>query len=103
MPRFDGTGPQGMGSMTGRGLGNCTGTVDINSNYFGAGRGIIRGIGRGFRKGVGMCIGRSGYGFRNGGYNNIPEINEKDYLDQRKKELEQELAEIQRKMENKDK
>jgi len=25
MPRFDGTGPEGKGSKTGRGLGNCTG------------------------------------------------------------------------------
>jgi len=23
MPRLDGTGPQGQGSMTGRGMGNC--------------------------------------------------------------------------------
>jgi len=25
MPRFDGTGPGGMGPMTGRGMGNCGG------------------------------------------------------------------------------
>lgn len=36
MPRFDGTGPAGMGPMTGRGLGPC-----------GYGRGCGRGYGRG--------------------------------------------------------
>lgn len=35
MPRGDGTGPAGQGSMTGRGLGPC-------------GRGLRRGFGRGF-------------------------------------------------------
>ena len=37
MPGFDGTGPRGMGPMTGRGLGPC-----------GCGRGFRRGFGRGF-------------------------------------------------------
>jgi len=27
MPRLDGTGPQGLGSKTGRGLGNCQGPI----------------------------------------------------------------------------
>jgi len=27
MPRGDGTGPEGRGSLTGRGLGSCTGNV----------------------------------------------------------------------------
>ena len=35
MPNFDGTGPQGLGPMTGRGLGPCGG-------------GMRRGFGRGF-------------------------------------------------------
>ena len=55
MPRGDGTGPQGMGSMTGRGLGYCAG-YDIpgyaNQAYFGKGPGIGRGVGRG--RGFGM-------------------------------------------------
>ena len=29
MPRFDGTGPEGKGSGTGRGLGNCRGKDTI--------------------------------------------------------------------------
>ena len=41
MPNFDGTGPRGMGSMTGRGLGKRN-----NKQEFGQGRG--RGFGQGF-------------------------------------------------------
>ncbi|MBU0731941.1 DUF5320 domain-containing protein [Patescibacteria group bacterium] len=29
MPRQDGTGPQGQGPMTGRGLGNCRGSRSV--------------------------------------------------------------------------
>ncbi len=68
MPRGDGTGPQGMGSMTGRGAGYCAGfdrpgAVNFNisrynrnprnsgffSNPLGRGRGLApgRGMGRG--------------------------------------------------------
>lgn len=42
MPRFDGTGPRGMGPMTGRGLGPCGG-------------GYGRGLGR-------RCWGLGGFG-----------------------------------------
>ena len=54
MPRGDGTGPMGLGSMTGRGAGYCVGyPVSGYSNPY-AGRGYIgqgrgRGGGRGFR------------------------------------------------------
>jgi len=41
MPGFDGTGPQGQGPLTGRGLGPC-------------GCGMRRGFGRGFGKGLGF-------------------------------------------------
>jgi hypothetical protein len=37
MPRGDGTGPLGIGPMTGKGLGNC-----VTSNYNGIGRGFRR-------------------------------------------------------------
>jgi hypothetical protein len=40
MPGFNGTGPQGQGAMTGRGLGPC-------------GSGMRRRCGRGFRSGFG--------------------------------------------------
>ena len=51
MPAFDGTGPQGMGPMTGRGMGPC-------------GRGMGRrfgfGFGRGGRRGLGRFYGVGG-------------------------------------------
>jgi len=48
MPRCDGTGPMGMGAMTGGGFGNCAG-VKAGQNYgYGRGTGNGRGMGRGF-------------------------------------------------------
>jgi hypothetical protein len=55
MPGGDGTGPQGLGSMTGRAMGYCAGyTVPgtMNPGGFGfgiRGRGAFGGRGRGFR------------------------------------------------------
>ncbi len=49
MPRGDGTGPMGMGPMTGGGFGYCTG-VNNNQN-FGFGRGMGNGYGRGMGRG----------------------------------------------------
>ncbi|MBN2102268.1 MAG: DUF5320 domain-containing protein [Candidatus Aenigmarchaeota archaeon] len=58
MPRGDGTGPRGEGTMTGRGAGYCAGTEQpgyINPPFngpYGQGRGAggppLRGRGRGF-------------------------------------------------------
>ncbi|NCB44495.1 MAG: hypothetical protein EOM59_18025 [Clostridia bacterium] len=59
MPGRDGTGPFGQGSMTGRGLGSCTG---VNAPYSGAGRG--RFLGRNAVDGFGLGLGlrcRRGY------------------------------------------
>ena len=42
MPSNDGTGPNGQGSRTGRGMGNCAGQGSA-----GRGRGLGRGRGRG--------------------------------------------------------
>jgi hypothetical protein len=58
MPGGDGTGPKGMGPMTGRGAGFCAGySVPGYANPmtgrgfgFGRGRGFGRGMGRGFRR-----------------------------------------------------
>lgn len=55
MPRGDGTGPNGQGPMTGRGIGYCAGfnAPGFMSPGFGRGlalrRGFGRGMGRGFR------------------------------------------------------
>ena len=39
MPRRDGTGPMGAGSMTGRGLGSCTGVNAVKND---AGLGLLQ-------------------------------------------------------------
>ena len=53
MPGGDGTGPLGMGPMTGRGAGSCVGTdISGSSNMTpGCGRGM--GFGRGMCRGLG--------------------------------------------------
>ena len=50
MPRRDGTGPMGAGSMTERGLGFCTGA---NAVKYGAGLGMGLGFGLACRRGFG--------------------------------------------------
>ena len=65
MPGGDGTGPGGMGPMTGRAAGFCAGySVPGYANPVG-GRGMGMGWGRGFRGGGfgrGFGRGRAGYG-----------------------------------------
>jgi hypothetical protein len=68
MPRGDKTGPNGMGPMTGRGLGYCAGYSTpgyTKGPGMGLGRGWGRGRGRGFGRGI--AWGR-GYGWRAPGY-----------------------------------
>ncbi|MDD2234951.1 MAG: DUF5320 domain-containing protein [Desulfitobacteriaceae bacterium] len=55
MPRRDGTGPMGAGSMTGRGLGLCT---DANVVKYGVGLGTGVGLGLACRRGFGRGFGR---------------------------------------------
>ena len=93
MPRRDGTGPMGQGSLTGRGLGNCVGARP----YYGAGCG--RGFGQGYLQG-----GRYGRGLGQGmgrhyrrSYQENP-TNVKERLLQEKQVLELELAWINQQM-----
>lgn len=70
MPRLDGTGPEGKGEMTGRGLGECNRNstqVSVGKNsdtevqrYYGRGRSMNNNQMRG--RGMGPC----GLGMRNG-------------------------------------
>lgn len=60
MPNFNGTGPMGQGSMTGRGLGNC----GTGRGQGGQGRGRSGGLGMGRRNRSGN--GRGGRGFGRG-------------------------------------
>ena len=62
MPRRDGTGPNGMGSQTGRGLGMCTG-VNAPAPGWGFNTGYGRGGGLRARNGLGNGFGP---GFRGG-------------------------------------
>jgi len=74
MPRGDGTGPMGMGPMTGRAAGYCAGyqvpgyANPVPGRGFGAGFGRGRGVG--FGRGMGFGFGRGfGWGFAGqGGY-----------------------------------
>lgn len=54
MPRGDGTGPTGAGSMTGRGLGHCTGAGSVR---YGTGLGMRLG-----RRLLRRCGFAGGYG-----------------------------------------
>ena len=60
MPGFDRTGPEGRGSMTGRGAGYCAGNETprfTNRGFgYGRGRGVMRGLGRGFGFGWGRRV-----------------------------------------------
>jgi len=74
MPRGDGTGPWGEGSMTGRGAGFCAG-FDVPGHMnplprrgLGWRRGFGRGRGRGFGRGWGTGFGRG----RWAGYYSMP-------------------------------
>jgi len=66
MPRGDGTGPGGFGSMTGRGAGFCAGfSVPGYMNPYGGRMGFGRGMGFGRSMGFGrdMGFGRGSYGY----------------------------------------
>lgn len=55
MPGINGTGPMGMGPMTGRGMGRCNGSFSFagGRGNIGRGRGFGCNFGRGFRRGAG--------------------------------------------------
>lgn len=91
MPWGDRRGPLGYGPRTGRGLGYCSG--NSVPGYMAGGRGL--GLGRGFGFGRGY-----GYGFRGavggfGGYYYGPYApsaeDERQYIENRKRWLEEEL------------
>ncbi len=98
MPKLDGTGPQGQGSMTGRSMGYCaensTG-VSANPNFgLGLGRGLRRVGGRGFA-GRGIGFGR---GFKWKQVEITPE-EEKNFLKNELKALESETENIKKQLE----
>ncbi len=75
MPRGDRTGPMGMGPMTGRGAGYCSGAGVPGYMNPSAGGGAGWGRGRGFGRGMGRGWGRGGgwgYGMAWGGGGPVP-------------------------------
>ncbi|PHJ36910.1 hypothetical protein P378_19550 [Desulforamulus profundi] len=89
MPRRDGTGPMGLGSMTGRGLGFCTGA---NAVKYGAGLGL--GLGLGCRRGLGRGFGR------NFAVDQTSSKTQKELLQEQKDLLQSRLEVIDKQLEN---
>lgn len=98
MPRGDGTGPQGMGPMTGRAAGYCAGYNTPGFASPGPGRGYGRGGGRGYGWGRGApAAGYAGYPVPQGypwGAAAAPGIDEKTALAQQTEALKAQLASI---------
>ena len=114
MPGGDGTGPRGLGPMTGRAAGFCAGypvpgymSPIPGRGWFGRGKG--RGWGRGFGRGWGRGFGwgRAGMGFPAWGYGGYygspygypydPEVTpqqEADMLKEESKALQEEIKSI---------
>lgn len=101
MPRGDGTGPMGMGPMTGRGMGRCDG-------YAGSGYavGFGRGRGRCFRRMYDMTEfssrvrrGAYPYGFASYPYQvETNDVDEKKVLQNQMDFLEKQLKEVREKL-----
>lgn len=91
MPRRDGTGPMGAGSMTGRGLGLCT---DVNAVKYGVGLGMGLGLGLACRRGFGRGFGR-GFAF-----NQTSSKTQKEFLNEQKTMLQDRLEVIENQLEN---
>ena len=72
MPRGDKTGPNGMGTKTGRGLGYCAGNNRAGFENEMAGYGRGNGLGRRNRQGEIGFGGRQGRGFNHGFHSSNP-------------------------------
>lgn len=99
MPRGDGTGPMGMGPMSGRAAGYCAGYT-VPGYFDPMNRGVGFGRARGFRRmyyaaGV-PAWGRSGYPIYQPGY--IPDIKERDFLNRQVESLEEELSQLKKRL-----
>ena len=114
MPRGDGTGPMGMGSMTGRAAGYCAGygvpgyMNPMPGRGYGGGYGRGGGRGRGFGRGMGWGRG-VGWGAGPGyyapqpyGYGpTYPQADpqaERQYLENEAKGLQEELEDIKKRL-----
>lgn len=90
MARRDGTGPMGLGPLTGRGLGVCAGSRAVR---YGAGLGMGMGLGLGLKMACRRGFGRgNGRNFMNVDENN--HISQKDRLHEEKEILQKRLEAI---------
>ena len=101
MPGSDGTGPMGRGPMTGRASGLCAGYPNPGYTAPGFGRGYGRGWGRGVGHGFWGCGRR--YWYRD--FNDVPidqphKEDEKVYLENLVKNLEDELKAIKERLQD---
>ncbi len=103
MPRGDGTGPAGDGSMTGRSAGYCAGYQ--TPGYANPGPGLNLGLGRGFGRGRGFrsfgrfpAYGRGFYRPVAVGYREPSKEEEHTYLKNVMTSLEEELKEVKKRL-----
>ena len=88
MPGFDGTGPNGQGPMTGRGMGNCAGFAP----------GFRRGFGRGFGRGRGFAWRARAMPIQQLQPEVITEKEEKQYLEEELEALKQEMTVVENRL-----
>jgi hypothetical protein len=96
MPALNGTGPQGRGSRTGRGLGYCPpgyGRRYLSRGFRGFARGFGLGRGRGFGRGWRWPLG--GYPTDGPFYQEPTAKEEKEMLTEELKRLKEEMKEIE--------
>lgn len=94
MPGGDGRGPMGRGTMTGRGLGYCSGA---DAAGYSAGRGS--GVGRGFRRGSGRGPGRGPGRGLGRGFAGTAGFSSKELLREEKQALENRLDLLNKELE----
>lgn len=92
MPRRNGTGPMGIGAMTGGGFGLCTG-LNVAKKY-GAGLGVGLGLGLACRHGFGRGFGRRVAA------NQGLDLPRKELLERQKSILKDRLEAIDKQLEN---
>ncbi|NIA23222.1 MAG: hypothetical protein GWP03_03565 [Proteobacteria bacterium] len=103
MPYGDGTGPNGFGPRTGRGLGFCNG-YNTPGYMNQAGYGYGRGYGRGFGRGYGRGFGRGYYGVPYAApavnpYNEDPKV-EREILENEIKNLETTIDNLRKRLDD---
>lgn len=100
MPGLDRSGPEGRGTRTGRGLGQCNPEAGVEqATGFGRGMGQRRGF-----QGAGRCgfLGRRGGSFQSNADNRtdlVPPASEQESLKTEVADLQRSLAEIQARLE----